>query len=119
MKARYIVGIDLGTTNSAVGYVDLHDASPGSINILTFDVPQIVGQDRVAERPTLPSSLYLSGEYDLQAGAMSLPWDPDRTYAVGTFARDQGGLVWKMGDLLFHVSYLGLMPASLAALGDG
>jgi hypothetical protein len=93
MKARYIVGIDLGTTNSAVGYVDLHDASPGSINILTFDVPQIVGQGRVAGRPTLPSFLYLSGEYDLQAGATSLPWDPDRTYAVGSFARDQGGLV--------------------------
>lgn len=93
MKARYIVGIDLGTTNSAVGYVDLHDASPGSINILTFDVPQIVGQGRVAERPTLPSFLYLSGEYDLQAGATSLPWDPDRTYAVGSFARDQGWLV--------------------------
>ncbi len=93
MKARYIVGIDLGTTNSAVGYVDLHDASPGSINILTFDVLQIVGQGRVAERPTLPSFLYLSGEYDLQARATALPWDPDRTYAVGSFARDQGGLV--------------------------
>jgi len=93
MKERYIVGIDLGTTNSAVGYVDLHDASPGSINILTFDIPQIVGQGRVAERPTLPSFLYLSGKYDLQAGATSLPWDPDRTYAVGAFARDQGGLV--------------------------
>ncbi|MBW2081091.1 MAG: Hsp70 family protein, partial [Deltaproteobacteria bacterium] len=93
MKARYIVGIDLGTTNSAVGYVDLHDASPGSINILTFDVPQIVSQGRVAERPTLPSFLYLSGEYDLQAGATALPWDPYRTYAVGSFARDQGGLV--------------------------
>jgi hypothetical protein len=93
MKARYIAGIDLGTTNSAVGYVDLYDASPGSINILTFDVPQIVGQGRVAGRPTLPSFLYLSGEYDLQAGATALPWDPDRTYAVGAFARDQGGLV--------------------------
>jgi len=93
MKSRYIVGIDLGTTNSAVGYVDLHDTSPGSIGILTFDILQIVGQGRVAKRSTLPSFLYLSGEYDLRPGAISLPWDPERRYAVGTFARDQGGLV--------------------------
>ncbi len=93
MKERYIVGIDLGTTNSAVGYVDLRDVRPGSINILAFDVLQIVGQGRVAERPTLPSFLYLSGKHDLQAGATALPWDPGRTYAVGAFARDQGGLV--------------------------
>ncbi len=93
MKSRYIVGIDLGTTNSAVGYVDLHDTSPGSINILTFDILQIVSQGRVAKRSTLPSFLYLSGKYDLRPGATSLPWDPERTYAVGTFARDQGGLV--------------------------
>ncbi len=93
MKSRYIVGIDLGTTNSAVGYVDLHDTSPGSIDILTFDILQIVAQGRAAKRSTLPSFLYLSGEYDLRPGAISLPWDPDRTYAVGTFARDQGGFV--------------------------
>ena len=93
MKSRYIVGIDLGTTNSAVGYVDLHDASPGSINILSFNIPQVVSHGRMAERPALPSFLYLSGKYELQAGATSLPWDPDRTYVVGSFARDQGGLV--------------------------
>nr|HDN01091.1 molecular chaperone DnaK [Deltaproteobacteria bacterium] len=93
MKARYIVGIDLGTTNSAVAYVDLHDARPGSINILTFNIPQLVSQGRVAERPALPSFLYLPGEYDFQAGATSLPWDPERAYVVGSFARDHGGLV--------------------------
>jgi molecular chaperone DnaK (HSP70) len=93
MKSRYIVGIDLGTTNSAVGYVDLHDASPGSIQILSFEIPQLVGHGRVSPRPALPSFLYVPGEYDLQSGALALPWDRDRTYAVGTFARDQGTLV--------------------------
>jgi len=93
MESRYIVGIDLGTTNSALGYVDLHDASPGSIRVLTFDIPQLVGHGRVAARPTLPSFLYLPGDYDLQGGVTALPWNQERDYAVGVFARDQGGLV--------------------------
>ncbi|HID97599.1 MAG TPA: molecular chaperone DnaK [Thermodesulfobacteriaceae bacterium] len=93
MKHRYIVGIDLGTTNSAVGYVDLHDAAPGAISILTFKIPQVVGSGRVSQRPALPSFLYMPGEYELQAGSCTLPWAPDRKYVVGTYARDQGGLV--------------------------
>ncbi len=90
MKNRYIVGIDLGTTNSAVGYVDLHDAAPGAIRILTFGIPQLVSQGWLADRPALPSFLYLPAEHELAAGALSLPWDRERRYAVGVYARDQG-----------------------------
>ena len=93
MDSRYIVGIDLGTTNSAMGYVDLHDTAPGSLKILTFDIPQLVAQGRMAPRKSLPSFLYLPGEYDLPEGSTALPWDMERNYAVGTFARDHGALV--------------------------
>ncbi len=93
MKTRYIIGIDLGTTNSALGYIDLHDITPGAINIKTFEIPQLVSRALVAPRPSLPSFLYLPGEYDLEPGATALPWDEDRRYAVGEFARDQGALV--------------------------
>lgn len=93
MKSRYIIGIDLGTTNSAVGYIDLHDASPGSINIVSFNIPQLVAQGRMGESQTLPSFIYLPGEYDMQQGAVKLPWDSDRSYASGVFARDQGSRV--------------------------
>ncbi len=93
MKTRYIIGIDLGTTNSAVGYIDLHDITPGAINIKSFEIPQLVATSLVASRPALPSFLYLPGEYDLEPGATALPWDENRKYAVGEFARDQGALV--------------------------
>ena len=93
MKARYIIGIDLGTTNSAVGYVDLHESSPGAIRIHTFEIPQLTGHGRVGRRPTLPSFLYLPGEYDLRPEDTALPWARDRRYVVGVFARDQGLLV--------------------------
>ena len=93
MKTRYIVGIDLGTTNCAVGYIDLHDASPGSIKIKSFDIPQLVGIGRLGTSKTLPSFLYLPTQVDVDKGIFALPWDEERDYAVGVYARDQGALV--------------------------
>ena len=61
-SARYIVGIDLGTTNSAVAYVDTAEAAR---RIVSFPVTQLVGEATVAERPTLPSFLYVGGEHDV------------------------------------------------------
>ncbi len=90
--ARYVVGIDLGTTNTALAYVDLKAPGP-KLEIKTFAIPQLVGPGRMGERATLPSFLYLPGPYELDPEALALPWDPDRDFAVGTFARDQGALV--------------------------
>jgi len=87
---RYIVGIDLGTTNSALAYVDASDAQR---TVNQFLVPQVVAEGMVAERPTLPSFLYLGGEHDVAPGSLALPWDRMRTYAVGEFARVQGARV--------------------------
>jgi hypothetical protein len=91
---RYLIGIDLGTTNSALAYVDLH-AKPkaGRPEIRTFPVPQLVAPGEPASRPLLPSFLYLPGAHDLPPGAVALPWDPARTYAVGEFARHHGARV--------------------------
>ncbi len=93
MQKRFIVGIDLGTTNSAVGYIDLHDASPGSIEIKSFEILQLASKGRLERLKTLPSFLYLPGRYEFEKGMTSLPWDEKRGYAVGAFARDQGALV--------------------------
>ncbi len=90
--ARYVVGIDLGTTNTALAYVDLKATGP-KLEIKTFAIPQLVGPGRVGERSTLPSFLYLPGPYELDPEALALPWAPERDFAVGTFARDQGALV--------------------------
>lgn len=89
MAARYIVGIDLGTTNSAVAFVD----TQGDRAITSFEIAQLVAEGSVAERPTLPSFLYLAGEHDVAPGALALPWDAQRAYAVGEFARAQGARV--------------------------
>jgi len=87
---RYIVGIDLGTTNSAAAYVDTSDASRPVQQLM---IPQLVSEGTVAERPTLPSFLYIGGEHEVAPGSLGLPWDHSRTYAVGEFARLQGARV--------------------------
>ena len=89
MAARYLVGIDLGTTNTACAYVDIATGR----DIRVFDVPQLVAPGEVRARPTLPSFLYLAGEHDLPAGSLDLPWAERRTWCVGELAREQGARV--------------------------
>ena len=68
---RYLIGIDLGTTNSALAYVDLQAARggpAGSPKIHIFHVPQLIAAGEVKPRESLPSFLYLSGKHDLPPG---------------------------------------------------
>ena len=73
MPARYLIGIDLGTTNSAVAYVDTGAADP---RVRVFEVPQLVAPGEVAPRRQLPSFVYLAGEIDLAPHETALPWRP-------------------------------------------
>lgn len=90
---RYIIGIDLGTTNSALAYVDLAAEGAGPRLIRFLEVPQLTAPGELRHRPILPSFLYLPGPYELPAGSTSLPWALERAYTVGEFAREQGALV--------------------------
>jgi molecular chaperone DnaK (HSP70) len=89
--SRFVVGIDLGTTNSALAYVDTGE--PGEPKPRQLLIPQVVQPGVVEERPLLPSYLYLPGTGELPAGSLKLPWDPNRDFAAGEFARQQGGVV--------------------------
>ncbi|MBK9032660.1 MAG: Hsp70 family protein [Myxococcales bacterium] len=84
--SRFVVGIDLGTTNCALAYVDT--TAPGPVQ--TLPIPQVVGPGEVAARATLPSFLLLPTEHEVAAAAMSLPWAPHATSAVGVFAQGRG-----------------------------
>jgi hypothetical protein len=90
---RYLIGIDLGTTNSALAYIDLLKRKTGKPEIREFQIPQLVAAGEVAPRELLPSFLYLPGPHDLPAGSTALPWDPAMPYAVGEFARNHGARV--------------------------
>jgi len=92
VASRYLIGIDLGTTNSAVAYVDTRAADA---RVRVFEVPQLVAPGDVAPRRQLPSFVYLAGEIDLAPHETALPWKPADPNAriravVGELARSQG-----------------------------
>jgi molecular chaperone DnaK (HSP70) len=71
------IGIDLGTTNSALAYIDEREAEDRDFPPLhIFETPQLVAVGRVEARRTLPSFLYL-----------------EEGQPVGVYAREQGALV--------------------------
>jgi molecular chaperone DnaK (HSP70) len=89
-EPRFIVGIDLGTTNSVVAYAPVSQAPGLPPDIRILQIPQLVAPGTVLGQPALPSFLFLPGPHDVPKGALALPWDPDAAMAVGVFARDRG-----------------------------
>jgi molecular chaperone DnaK (HSP70) len=71
------IGIDLGTTNSALAFIEqVQGELPDYPDIKVLQIPQHVAPGQVEPRRTLPSFLFIG----------------DQTY-VGTYAREQGALV--------------------------
>jgi len=91
---RYSIGIDLGTTNSAVSYFNLDEASARGQAQTMLPIPQVTGVGTVEEKLLLPSFVYLPNEQEFPPGGLALPWDPQRKAAVvGVFARSHGSKV--------------------------
>lgn len=90
-EARYIAGIDLGTTNSVVAFVD--PASGDGAPLRVLEVPQLTAAGTVESRSLLPSFLYLPAPGELPANAVKLPWQADGEMLVGEFARRRGAEV--------------------------
>ncbi len=90
---RYLVGIDLGTTNIAVAFVDTASKAAGGPRLHTFHVPQVVAAGQVQEHDLLPSFLYIPGPHDLAPGAIDLPWKKNPPDTAGLFARNHGSKV--------------------------
>src|SRR5215469_154941 len=87
LDSEFIIGVDLGTTNSAMAYCHAADES---IQIAVDNVPQLVNPNEVAERTLLPSFLYVPGELDFPAGSLELPWDSQPKFVIGELARKRG-----------------------------
>src|SRR2546421_294347 len=68
------IGIDLGTTNSALAYIDEREAEDRDFPPLhIFETPQLVAAGRVEPRRTLPSFLFLEDGQPVGLYARELP----------------------------------------------
>ncbi len=94
-EPKYIVGVDLGTTNSVVAYTEAAIEKGKTPDIRVFDIPQLVDAGIVENRSLLPSFVFLPGRHDAAEGALTLPWSVDPGAAVGEFARDRGAEIPK------------------------
>jgi hypothetical protein len=91
-EPRYVIGIDLGTTNSALSYVENRpDADPFALpKVELLGIPQLVNPSEVRDEPLLPSFLYIPGATDFPAGSTALPWDPRPETIAGRLAQKRG-----------------------------
>ncbi|MBP8830311.1 MAG: Hsp70 family protein [Desulfobacter sp.] len=95
-EGRYIVGIDLGTTNCVVAYADMQvERAPREMaKINLFRVPQLTGPGVVELRDSLPSFLYVKEGHEDDSDSLQLPWQEDDAVTVaGEFARERGAEV--------------------------
>src|SRR3979411_3084654 len=89
MSARFSLGIDLGTSNSVVA---LEDFDSGRIAIV--EITQLLGPNKIGEKPTLPSALYLPHPEEFPEESLRLPWSQNAGgLIIGHFARDHGSLI--------------------------
>ncbi|MBD8528926.1 MULTISPECIES: Hsp70 family protein [unclassified Massilia] len=91
MNARYAIGIDLGTTHSALSYVDLEASDGENTAHGVLPIPQLSAPGTVEALPLLPSFLYLPHPDELAPGELALPWNSDGdTTVAGEMARSRG-----------------------------
>ncbi len=95
---RFLVGIDLGTTNTVVAYCEITDdlqQSPVSL----FDIDQLIGAGEVVRKPLLPSFRYHPAIGQISPNDLTLPWQNQPVAGdiehviIGEWARELGAKV--------------------------
>lgn len=90
MTKQFILGIDLGTSNSCLSLCEVETGRARGI-----DITQVLGPGVIGEKPLLPSALYIPASGEYAEGSFALPWDDAASAGsvVGTFARERAALV--------------------------
>src|SRR5581483_8469264 len=91
--SQFAIGIDLGTTNSALSFYDLTAPAARAWQESILSIPQLSALGTVEERQLLPSFLYLPSGAEFADGALALPWNKKAGSIIGEFARSHGAKV--------------------------
>ncbi|AIV05417.1 molecular chaperone DnaK [Vibrio harveyi] len=95
---RFLVGIDLGTTNTVVAYCEITDNLEQS-EVSLFDIDQLIGPGEVVRKPMLPSFRYHPAIGQISPSDLTLPWENEpvsgdiSNVIVGEWARELGAKV--------------------------
>jgi len=91
--SKYVVSIDLGTTNTVMAY-----AEAGSAQIQLFDIEQLTAPGEVGAAALLPSLRYHPADGEMADGDLQLPWRAEDVaglsqVVIGRLARKLGAQV--------------------------
>ncbi|NOI80728.1 hsp70 family protein [Vibrio tubiashii] len=95
---RFLVGIDLGTTNTVIAFCEITDDLQNSA-VSLFEIDQLIGPGEVVRKPLLPSFRYHPAAGQVSPSDLTLPWDNQPVAGdisqviVGEWARDLGAKV--------------------------
>ncbi|WCP66006.1 hsp70 family protein [Vibrio tubiashii] len=95
---RFLVGIDLGTTNTVVAFCEITDDLQNSA-VSLFEIDQLIGPGEVVRKPLLPSFRYHPAAGQVSPSDLTLPWDNQPVAGdisqviVGEWARELGAKV--------------------------
>jgi molecular chaperone DnaK (HSP70) len=87
---RFAIGIDLGTTHSALACIDIAASDGDDVVHDVLAIPQLTAPGAVESLPLLPSFMYLPHADELAGGELALPWSADGRDVVGELARSRG-----------------------------
>jgi len=89
---KYIIGIDLGTSNTVVSYARIrNDETEPEFEI--FKIPQIVKPGEILEKEMLPSFVYFPDDNEKNRSRFTMPWESEETFIIGEYAKIRGGEV--------------------------
>ncbi|UDQ98658.1 Hsp70 family protein [Lentisphaerota bacterium WC36G] len=96
LNSRYIIGIDLGTTNIAVSYIDTEK----NYDIQSFKIHQLINDNEITKNKLLPATYYAADANRVDSKSLKLPWEKNSTSAenknisnietIGLYALKQG-----------------------------
>ena len=93
LTPQFAIGIDLGTTHSALSYVNLTESDGEQSSHGVLQVPQLSSPGTLEELPLLPSFVYLPHGDEVAPGDLALPWvseEAEAPFVVGEMARSRG-----------------------------
>ena len=93
LTPQFAIGIDLGTTHSALSYVNLTESDGEKSSHGVLQVPQLSSPGTLEALPLLPSFVYLPHGDEVAPGDLALPWvseEAEAPFVVGEMARSRG-----------------------------
>ncbi|MFA0441813.1 molecular chaperone DnaK [Vibrio sp. 10N.286.49.C2] len=97
-SSQYLVGIDLGTTNTVVAFCEIQD-DLSNAPVELFEIDQLVGPGEVVRKALLPSFRYHPASQQVSDSDLTLPWENQpvagdlNKVIIGEWARELGAKV--------------------------